>query len=279
MATTQPFSLNVDGHAVNGIVHPPANSGRRPTVVLCHGFKGFMEWGFFPHLAELLAARGFCTLRINFSGSGMQPGDELVSDTEAFKTATFSKDLRELNAVIDAVGRIAPGSADPGWIGLVGHSRGGGTALLASALHDSVRALVTWSAVGTFHRLPAQVVEQWRRCGEVPIVNGRTGQELAIGLEVLEDLEARADELDLEAAAARRSAPWLLIHGTEDETVPFPEAQRLLSVAADPSELLAVHLADHTFGAKHPLVSPTPQLIEAMNATQSWLRRHLTGPS
>jgi len=33
--------------------------------------------------------------------------------------------------------------------------------------------------------------------------------------------------------------------------------------------------ANHTFGARHPFAGPTPQLIQAMNATQGWLRRYL----
>ena len=35
-------------------------------------------------LAHLLAARGFTTVRFNLSGGGMRPGEDLVSDTEAF---------------------------------------------------------------------------------------------------------------------------------------------------------------------------------------------------
>ena len=278
MPTTSTFSLDVNGFPVNGIVHPAAAPGRHPAVVLCHGFKGFMEWGFFPYLAELLSARGFCAVRFNFSGTGMKPGDDLVTDTAAFRTATFSRDLAELRAVIEQIGRIAPDIADPDQIGLLGHSRGGGTALLAAADHSSIRALVTWAAVSTFERLPAAVVDKWRREGEVPIVNGRTGQELALGLEVLEDLEAHRGGLDPLAAAARRAAPWLIVHGTDDETVPLEEARRLRTVAAKPVEQLTVAGGDHTLGAKHPFARPTPQLIQAMNATQAWFRRHLTPP-
>jgi len=235
-----------------------------------------MEWGFFPHLAELLSSRGFCVLRFNFSGCGMKPGDELVSGPEAFRAATFTKDLRELRAVIQAVGHIAPESADSERLGIVGHSRGGGIALLAASIDDSpIQALVTWAAVSKFDRLPPEVVNQWRSSGEVLIVNGRTGQQLSVGIEVLHDLEAHANELDLEKAARRRSAPWLIVHGREDETVPFAEAELLRSAAASPTELHSIPEADHTLGARHPFVGPNPQLIEAMNATQAWLRRYL----
>lgn len=279
MPHTEAFELRGGGPSLHGIVTLPDRPGPRPTVIICHGFKGFMEWGFFPYLADLLAARGFTAVRFNFSGSGMRPGEDLVSDLGAFRSATFSRDLEELAAVLAAIGeRIAPGDADPERLALLGHSRGGGTALLAAAREpwrDRLRALVTWSAVGTFDRMGADDKTAWRRDGELVITNARTGQELPIGLEVLEDLEARRAELDLEAAAARRTTPWLLVHGEEDETVPVAEARRLAAAAAPPRELLTVPAGTHTFGAQHPFLGPTPQLIQTLNATQTFLRRHL----
>lgn len=234
-----------------------------------------MEWGFFPYLADLLAARGFVAVRFNFSGSGMKPGNELVSDVEAFARATFTKDLAELESIVGSVGRdVAAGIADPEKLALVGHSRGGGTALLAST-SPAVKALVTWAAVSTFDRLSPEEVAHWRRNGSVPIVNARTGQELSLYTEVLEDLETNREVLDLPAAAARRDAPWLLVHGEDDETVPIEEAEALAAAAASPVSLLRIGGASHTFGVSHPFAGPTPQLIEALNATQTWLRRHL----
>ena len=38
---------------------PPIGGATRPVAVLVHGFKGFMDWGFFPHLSRRLAAAGF----------------------------------------------------------------------------------------------------------------------------------------------------------------------------------------------------------------------------
>ncbi|HSK78002.1 MAG TPA: alpha/beta hydrolase, partial [Thermoanaerobaculia bacterium] len=80
MSNATPFTLETPSrNTLHGLVDLPEAPGERPTVVVCHGFKGFMEWGFFPHLATLLAERGMTVIRFNLSGTGMRPGDELVT--------------------------------------------------------------------------------------------------------------------------------------------------------------------------------------------------------
>ncbi|HEX2251699.1 MAG TPA: alpha/beta hydrolase, partial [Thermoanaerobaculia bacterium] len=168
-------------------------------------------------------------------------------------------------------------------VGLFGHSRGGAVALLAAAhpeLADvPVRALVTWAAIARVDRWSDEEKEAWRRDGSLPVVNSRTGQVLPLGIDLLRDVETHRTELDLAAAARRRRAPWLIVHGSDDTSVGAEEGERLAAAASDPKELLLVEGADHTFGAKQPWVGPTPQLIAAMNATQTWFRRHLRPPS
>lgn len=279
MSETVPFTLQASTALLHGLADLPDEPGARPAVVICHGFKGFMEWGFFPALAALLAERGYVAVRFNLSGTGMQPGDELVTDPDAFRANTYSRELAELLAVLDATGEsIAPGRVDRGRIGLFGHSRGGGVALLAAASpawRDRLRALVTWAAIADVDRFTPAQKEEWRRSGELPVANSRTGQQLALGAGLLEDLEERRADLDLLTAAATRRAPWLIVHGAEDETVPVAEAYRLAGSATGRTELLVVPAASHTFGSRHPFAGPTPQLIQALNATQAWLREHL----
>jgi len=280
MDTAQPFAMPVgNDRLLSGLIHPGSGPGPRPTVVVCHGFKGFMEWGFFPALAHLLGERGLTVVRFNFSGNGMQPGDELVTDPAAFANATFSQDLEDLLALLAALGQeVAPGLVDRQRIGLFGHSRGGGTAILAAADPDWVdrlAALVTWSAVSTFDRLDDAQKLVWRQQGSLPVVNARTGQELTLDPFVLDDLERRREELEILAAANRRQAPWLLVHGDDDETVPVAEARTLAEHAAGQGVLLEIPGASHTFGATHPFAGPSPHLIEALNSTQRWFRQHL----
>jgi alpha-beta hydrolase superfamily lysophospholipase len=279
MGETVPFTVETGSATLHGVADLPDLPGERPAVVICHGFKGFMEWGFFPHLASLLAARGFVAVRFNLSGAGMRPGNELVTDLAAFRENTYSRELADLLAVLSSLGEtIAPGRVDRRRLGLFGHSRGGGNALLAAAApawRERVRALVTWAAIAEVDRFTPEQKEDWRRAGELPVVNARTGQRLALGLGLLDEVEQRRAELDLLAAAAARGAPWLIVHGGEDESVPVAEAHRLAAHAGGPKELLVLPGAHHTLGVRHPFAGPTPQLIQALNATQRWFRAHL----
>jgi dienelactone hydrolase len=279
--TRELFELQTPaGRRLHGVLDLPASSRPAATIVCAHGFKGFMEYGFFPYLAELLAARGFVVVRFNFSSAGMRPGDERVTDAEAFKRGLISEDRAELLAVLDAVagGSLARARVDPTRLGLLGHSRGGGAAVLAAAepaCRDRIGALVTWAAISTHARFPESEQRIWRERGEYPILNARTGQLLGLGVEVLDDVLGHLAELDILAAAGRRKAPWLILHGDVDETVPVDEARALFAAAQAPRELHIVSGGDHGLGGRHPFQGPRPPVIEAMNLTQRWFRRYL----
>ncbi len=247
-----PFELQSPRPLV-GLIDLPEEPGPAPVVVLCHGFKGFAEWGFLPPLAALLAERGLAAVRFNFGDSGMRLGDELVTDLDAFRRQTISGEVDDLLAVV-AAARLAEASRDES---------------------GRLRALVTWAAVSHLDRLPADEVQRWRETGTWTAVNARTGQRLPVGLELLRDVEAHGEEIDPRRAAARRRAPWLIVHGDRDETVPVAEGDALAAAAAPPVELLRIEGGDHTFGAKTPFAGPNPHLIAAMNATQTWLLRWL----
>jgi dienelactone hydrolase len=247
----------------------------RPAVLVLHGFKGFKDWGMFPHLAERLASAGFAAVSPNLSGCGVDDAGEF-SLPDRFGHNSFSAELQDVGRVADALVQGELGVVPPSSLGIVGHSRGGGIAVLRAARDRRIRALVTWSAISRVERWPQDERASWRAAGHTEIKNVRTGQILPLYTDVLDDIEQNAKSLDIEAAAGRIAVPWLIIHGTEDESVGFSEAEALK--AASPSNktrLLAIERGGHTFGATHPWSSSTTQLDTVFDATIEWLSAHL----
>lgn len=268
-----PFDRDVDGRRVRGDVHVPDGPPPRSAVVVAHGFKGFKDWGFFPWVCRRLAGAGYAVVSFNFSGSGIGADPERFTELDAFAANTFSHEVAELARVVGWVREGALTPRRPDRLGLLGHSRGGGDAVLVARDLAEVDALVTWSAVSTFDRWSAATRDEWRSEGRVYVPNKRTGQQMPLGVGLLEDLEANRDRLDVGAAAAEVAVPWLIVHGTADETVPVEEGEELARRSRG-SRLHRVEGAGHTFGAGHPFDGPGPWLEEAMEATLRHFRAH-----
>ncbi len=244
----------------------------RPAVLVVHGFKGFKDWGMFPAVALRLARAGFSAVTLNLSGSGVdEHGDFVYPDR--FGRNTYSAEQHDVQVVLAALTRGELGLAATAEFGLLGHSRGGGTAILAAADDPRVHALVTWAAIAEVHRWPGRGAT-WRQAGKLEIVNARTGQVLPLYPDVLDDVERNHAALDITKAAARVRIPWLILHGTADESVSVEEA-RLLASSAPGARLLLLEGAGHTFGAVHPFAGMTPDLAQALDETVKWMGRHL----
>jgi len=246
----------------------------RPAVVVLHGFKGFKDWGMFPPLAERLARAGFAVVSFNFSGSGVDDAGDF-SLPDRFGHNTYSAELDDLGHVLDALFRGELGLPSPSSLGLLGHSRGGAVALLQTAEDRRVEALVTWAAISRVDRWPADVRTSWRATGHTEIRNARTGQVLPLYTDVLDDIEQNADRLDISDAAGRIKVPWLIIHGTQDESVNFQEAKALKADSRGSTRLLPIERGGHTFGATHPWRASTPELESVFDATLGWFTTHL----
>jgi uncharacterized protein len=247
----------------------------RPAVVLVHGFKGFKDWGLWPTFAARLARAGLSAVTFNLSGSGVDDSGEFVFP-ERFGHNTFSAELQDLRRVVDALMAGELGVAAPSRLGLLGHSRGGGIAVLHAAEDLRIRALVTWSAISTVERWSDAERAAWRAARVQSVTNARTGQILPLYLDVLEDIERNGHALDIERAAGAISVPWLIVHGQEDEAVDMIEGERLAAAARSTSaEFLPVEGAGHTFGAAHPWRGPTPALERVEDATLAFFSREL----
>ena len=161
-----------DGGPLRGDVRTAAPA--RPAIVLCHGFQGFKDWGFFPPLAERLARAGYTAVSFNYSGSGIGEDGESFSEPERFGHNTYSRMHEDLRIVLNEL-RSGEMRLVPSAIGLLGHSLGGGIALLQTAADPGVRALVTWAGVSRFGRMLAPLADEAKRTGRVTVANRRTG--------------------------------------------------------------------------------------------------------
>lgn len=266
---TRAFELVLDAEeprVIRGRLEWPRESaGPSPLVVIVHGFKGFMDWGFFPELSRRIAAAGLCAVSFNMSGSGIGPELDVFSDDEGFRRNSMSRELEDLAAVVEFASRQP--EVDATRRALVGHSFGGGLALIHAAETRGWNAVVVWAGVATLDRFGPRAKALWRELGELAIPNARTGQVHRIGLDWLDDLEANLQgRFDVLAAAGRLETPVWLLHARDDETAGFHEAEQLAD-ALSGCHLIAFERAGHTFGARHPLEAVGHDLERALGVT------------
>lgn len=247
-------------------VHYRQDGKAKPVIIFSHGFKGFKDWGCWDLVAAAFAVAGFVFVKFNFSHNGTtleQPTE--FADLEAFGNNNFTIELEDLSSVIDkVVGReIAPSEIDVQNICLVGHSRGGGTSIIAAKENSHVKKLVTWSSVAFFDKLFPKDIDGWEQKGVFYTANARTGQQMPLYFQLYEDLEANEERFDILDACIRVKKPFMIIHGTNDEAVHYSQAMLLKRYAAD-AELIFIENAGHTFGMKHPCGDALPAEMSAV---------------
>jgi dienelactone hydrolase len=260
-------------------IYIDAKIKKQPLLLFVHGFKGFKDWGHFPLICEKIADKGIAIIAFNFTHNG---GTEVNSidfpDLEAFSQNSYSKEVKDVGCLYDWIKSYKKdyfSNIDFEKISILGHSRGGGIALLASHKYSFIQKVITWAAVADFEeRLPPkdQLVE-WEKSGIHIIKNGRTKQEMPMRYEFVEDLINNALELKIENAVKNMTKPLLLIHGEEDETVDRKDAERIHQWSSS-STLLMIKACNHTFNGKHPWNSLELPLatIQAVNGTVEYIK-------
>jgi alpha-beta hydrolase superfamily lysophospholipase len=241
---------------IRGEVRLPDNP--KGAVVICHGFKGFAHFSFFPYLAEKVAEAGFRAITFDFSGSGIGEDRLNFTNPDAFTHNTYRQELDDIEAVV-AEARVHDWIEDS--YGLFGHSRGGGVAILHAQRDKHVKALVTWAAISSTNRWTSEVIARWRETGFTNIENARTKQTIPLSIDILHEVEHFGETLlNIPYAASRIKVPWLILHGAQDETVNVSEAEKLGRLSDGTSTLRIVEGTDHSLGGKHPL----PEIISPM---------------
>jgi len=250
-----------EGLPIRGNLEVPR--GARALAIIIHGFKGFKDWAFFPWLAEVLCDEAVAVCRFNMSRSGIGENPETFDRLDLFADDTYTTQLDDLQRVVRyCQTRVALPTF------LVGHSRGGGVAILATADVPNLRGVVTWSAISHVDRWDQATKRQWRKDGHVDVLNTRTKQIMRMSTRILDDVEAH--RFDVLTAASRLQVPLLIVHGERDESVPVSESAEIAAAAPDASRMV-ISNASHTYNAIHPLVHVPRELMLAADVTARFI--------
>jgi pimeloyl-ACP methyl ester carboxylesterase len=243
-----------EGKAIFGDYTFNDNISNKPTVIFIHGFKGFKDWGAHNLMADFFAKNNYRYLKFNLSHSGVtkdSPND--VTDLDSFANNTVSKELYDIQKVVDYTTEKFPDSP----ITLIGHSRGGGLAVLQTAKDERINNLITWSSISDFASLwKKEQEEEWLSTGTIYVENARTKEKMPLNKSLLEDLSEHQEEYDILKAAEQIDVPWLILHGDNDVNVDFSVAQTLAQKQLK-AEIEKLEGANHVYGASHPYTSTT----------------------
>jgi dienelactone hydrolase len=270
--------INNDGEYVRGDLRYREDARDAPAIIICHGFKGFKDWGFFPVLGETLANAGYATIVFNFSRNGIGADPHNFTELEKFALNTYSHELSDLQVLVNAIQekKLGNGIVNIDNIGMMGHSRGGGIALLYCQKNNDISALVTWSAISTVNRYSKEEVSLWKKQGYIEIENKRTRQIMRLQRDLLDDIEKNSQHLDILNAAGSLELPTLIIHGESDEAVSSKEGKEIFEALAAPEkQLMLIEQGTHTFNVTHPMTSRTIQFETALDLTESWFDKYL----
>lgn len=241
-------------------------------IVFIHGFMGFKDWGCWNLVQDYFVDKGFAFIKYNVSHNGTTIDDALnFSDMEAFGNNTYSYEVADLEGILDI---IQHSFEEQPKINLVGHSRGGGIALLFSH-NDRISRIVSWAGISNIQsRFPKnEALENWKKTGVRTVHNSRTGQDLPLYYVQFEDYLANRKRLNIEYYCRTSSKPTLVIHGTEDESVNISEGEQIAEWTLN--ELVRIEGTQHTFGSEHPCGSdslPAP-LREVCDKTLNFLQQ------
>ena len=271
--------INSSEEKIHGDLRYREGAKNEPVIVICHGFKGFKDWGFFPVLAESLAEDGYVTITFNFSRNGIGADPNNFTELEQFARNTYSHELSDLKTVVDAIaaGEVGKNIIDPGKIGLLGHSRGGGVALLHASKDERVQCVATWSTIAKVERYSDDIIKRWEKEGYIEMENKRTNQMMRLNKEFIEDIKKNGKKLNILKAAENLDVPALIVHGDNDESVPMSEADEIYSkLDGYGNELEIIERGTHTFGIRHPVEGVTPEFETVVDLTEIFFDKNLS---
>lgn len=213
-------------------------------AVIGHGVTGNKDRPFVVALAQALAQAGIPCLRFSFAGNGDSEG--------RFVDSTISKEVDDLGAVLDAVGEKR--------LCYIGHSMGGAVGVLRAAADPRIDLLVSLAGMVSTKKFAET------EFGEVTPDAGDMWDDPDCPLSSAYMADLRA--IDTVVDRGRHiTAPWLLVHGSEDDVVLIEDSRQISAVAGGEARLVELPGADHVFSGEQ-----TAPMVETV---VGWLQEKL----
>lgn len=243
-------------------------SSKTPIIVFLHGFKGFKDWGAFNQMAQIWTNKGFLVFKLNFSHNGTTPQKPIdFEDLDAFGSNTITKELSDtatlINFICNAKSELPRRNIDD--IRLVGHSRGGSTAIIYAAKDKRIKKVITLSAVSDLEAryFNEDNQKEWRRNDIIIVENGRTNQKMPLYESFYNDFKKNPANYSVKEATKKlnqANTPQLILHGTKDNSVTQKDSQDIFEWSNSHSiisqnhnaKLVLIEEADHTYNTQHP---------------------------
>ena len=226
------YYITDDGIKLHAKLEIPEGIEKCPLVIVVHGYTGDMEEEHIVKTAEAVNEAGFASLRVEMYGHGKSDGN--------FKDHTLYKWVSNMLTVVEHA-KSLDFVTD---LYLCGHSQGGLLVMLIAGMcPDRFKAVIPMS--------PAWMIPEYARAGEIldtkidpvniPDEFYQNGDNLLSGNYV-----RVAQTIHVEDEIERYNGPVLIIHGDQDESVPYEYGQKAAALYSN-AKLVTIKGDDHCY--------------------------------
>ncbi len=234
---------NSEGLNLNGVLYP---SHSNKAIIISHGFAANKDRSRLIKLAQTLSQENFAVLRFDFGGSG-----------DSYETQI------SVNRQIDDLKSAIKFMRDKGYgeIGLLGESLG---ALISIFCYSQdIKALVLFAPVTAPKRPSIFEKEMKKELDEKGFATQYKDEKVfKISKEYFEVRES----INQKEILSKIKCPVLIIHGTEDNSVPLEDSKKAMQYLSETSKLEIIK------GAEHKLEEDLDRVI---TLSLNWFKKNL----
>lgn len=246
------FYIDDDGIRLHAKLDMPPAVEKCPLVIVVHGYTGHMEETHIAGVSKAINGIGIATLRVEMYGHGQSDGK--------FRDHTLYKWVSNMLRVVGYAKSLD-------WVTdlyLCGHSQGGLLVMLIGGMcPDTFKAIIPMS--------PAWMIPEYARAGEflgchidplhIPDEFAQSEDHILSGnyVRVAQTIHVE-DEID------RFTGPVLIIHGDQDEAVPYEYGVKAAKLYKN-ARLVTIEGDDHCYDHHLELVEEAIQeFLRSLNS-------------